>query len=89
MLYTFSQAHYEQEEFNALWAMLTPNDAVVFWQDGVLWAAKIPGVLEMAQTCVYALENDLLARGLNLALSRITLDELVELTETHFPQVAL
>lgn len=88
MLYTLSQAHYNSEEFDALLAQLTNNDALIFWQDGVLQGVR------SWQKCatlpnVFFLENDLQARGFSLDLPAVSLDEFVRLTERFFPQVAL
>lgn len=36
MLYTFSQADYSEAELQRYLSAITAQDAVVFWQDGVL-----------------------------------------------------
>lgn len=88
MLYTLSQAHYAPELLEALLAHLSPNDALLFWQDGVLHAvhhtaryANLPNV--------FVLENDLQARGLSTALPTLSLDAFISLTERCYPQIAL
>ncbi|MDO4698796.1 MAG: sulfurtransferase complex subunit TusB [Pasteurellaceae bacterium] len=88
MLYTFSSAHYDCEEFEALLAQLTTDDALIFWQDGVLQAVRSEAKLATIQN-VFVLQNDLIARGLTLKLSTISLEQFVQLSEHYFPQVAL
>lgn len=91
MLYTFSKAHYDNQELQSFLSHLTANDAVVMWQDGVLQAVKNP---QFFANCaqVFLLEDDVTARGLNAQLSAfqmISLAQFVTLTEQYTPQIAL
>lgn len=73
--------------------LISDQDAVLLWQDGVLISLKnnpILAQLKQQTIHIYALENDLLARGLvdlidqDVILTR--LPEVVELTQSYFPQ---
>lgn len=86
MLYTLSNAHTEQ--LDEILAQLSPQDAVLLWQDGVLQAVKNPQLFTTLPN-VFVLEDDLIARGLRCELPTVSLAELVELTERFYPQVAL
>ncbi|HGO5823011.1 TPA: sulfurtransferase complex subunit TusB [Mannheimia haemolytica] len=91
MLYTLSHAHYDQETLRLFLTELSNNDAVVLWQDGVLQAVKNPQFFANLPRC-YVLEQDVVARGLEkqlVSFKRVSLAELVKLTEAYFPQVAL
>lgn len=88
MLYTLSQAHYDNDELQALLAQITTDDALVLWQDGVLQRVKFPQFFANVPN-LFALQNDLDARGLTLDITAISLEEFVQLTERFFPQVAL
>lgn len=73
--------------------MINSNDAVLFWQDGVLIGLKNNAILSQLQqktNSIYALENDLTARGLlpfiDENIKIISLSELVDLTKQYFPQ---
>lgn len=87
MLYTFSQAHIDQDEMNALLAQITPQDAVVLWQDGVLQAVKYPQLFAKIPN-LFLLEADCLARNIAPSYPTITLDQLVRLTEQYYPHMA-
>ncbi len=87
MLYTFSKAQYDISTLNAILEQVTPDDAIVLWQDGVLQAVKYPQLFANKQ--IFVLANDVEARGLTISMPSISLSEFVTLTETHFPQIAL
>lgn len=91
MLYTFSKSQYDSETLHAFLSHINENDAVVLWQDGVLQAVKNPQFFANLPNC-YLLEQDVSARGLTAQLAkfnRISLSELVKLTETYFPHIGL
>lgn len=89
MLYTFAQADYSEAQLAGYLQHLTPQDAVVLWQDGVLLALKYP---QLCQNC-YLLDIDVQARQLTDRLPSkerlISLEELVKLTEQYAPQLCL
>lgn len=87
MLYTLSQANYDQTDLAQLLAQITDNDALVLWQNGVLQALKNPDIFAKIKHC-YVLEVDLCARGLHTHLPVISLNELVRLSERFSPQLA-
>lgn len=87
MLYTFSKAQYDLSTLNAILEQVTPDDAILLWQDGVLQAVKYPQFF--ANTQIFILKNDLIARGLKTTFPTISLEELVKLSEQYFPQIAL
>ena len=64
MLYTFSQADYDQQTLEIYVRNAGAADAIVLWQDGVLLAIKQADVLARCQAPCFVLENDLLARNL-------------------------
>lgn len=88
MLYTLSKSQYDHQDLQAILRQIQANDCVLLWQDGVLQAVKNPQFFANLPRVV-ALENDVKARGLNLDIPTISLDELVALTEQFYPQVAL
>lgn len=88
MLYTLSQAHYDPAELQQILAQLRPEDALVLWQNGVLQAVRNPQFFANLPN-VFALENDVNARGLRLEVETISLEKLVQLTEQFHPQLAL
>ena len=53
MLYTFSQAHYSEIEFQRYLTEITENDAVVLWQDGVLLAGEVWGNVYSMQRAMF------------------------------------
>lgn len=87
MLYTFSKAQYDLSTLNAILEQVTPDDAILLWQDGVLQAVKYPQFF--ANKKIFVLANDVEARALTISMPLISLNEFVTLTETHFPQIAL
>lgn len=91
MLYTLSKAQYDSQELTALLAQLQPNDALLFWQDGVLQAVKNPQLFANRKN-VFALVQDLQARNLTAYLTanieQVTLAQAVKLTEDFYPQLA-
>lgn len=95
MLYTFSQADYPYNELENHLAHATAQDAVVLWQDGVLLAVKYPELFSHCQADCYALEIDVVARGLTEFFSpstkvrSISLLFLVRLTERYTPQYGM
>lgn len=84
MLYTFSEAQYDLSTLNAILEQVTPDDAIVLWQDGVLQAVKYPQLF--TNKTVFVLQNDIEARGLTTTLPTISLATLVQLTEKYYPQ---
>lgn len=93
MLYTFSQADYNNAELSAYLTNATAQDAVVLWQDGVLLAIKYPQLFTACQANCYALELDLQARNITALLPpkvrSVSMPFLVELTERYTPQLGL
>ena len=97
MLYTFSQADYDQQTLEIYLRNANANaaDAIVLWQDGVLLAIKQADVLARCQAPCFVLENDLLARNLtallpeNAKVRSISLADFVAISEQYSPQIAL
>ena len=94
MLYTFSQAHYSEQELTTWLEQVNQQDAVVLWQDGVLLALKYPHLWQQAHC--YALQQDVTARNLGELYAKnapkvrcISLEDFISLTEQFFPQLAL
>ena len=95
MLYTFSQADYDQQTLEIYVRNANATDAIVLWQDGVLLAIKQADVLARCQAPCFVLENDLLARNLtallpeNAKVRSISLADSVAISEQYSPQIAL
>ena len=95
MLYTFSQADYDQQTLEIYVRNANATDAIVLWQDGVLLAIKQVDVLARCQAPCFVLENDLLARNLtallpeNAKVRSISLADFVAISEQYSPQIAL
>ena len=95
MLYTFSQADYDQQTLEIYLRNANATDAIVLWQDGVLLAIKQADVLARCQAPCFVLENDLLARNLtallpeNAKVRSISLADFVAISEQYSPQMAL
>ena len=95
MLYTFSQADYDQQTLEIYLRNANATDASVLWQDGVLLAIKQADVLARCQAPCFVLENDLLARNLtallpeNAKVRSISLADFVAISEQYSPQIAL
>ncbi|ACS98364.1 hypothetical protein NJ8700_09735 [Aggregatibacter aphrophilus NJ8700] len=95
MLYTFSQADYDQQTLEIYLRNANATDAIVLWQDGVLLAIKQADVLARCQAPCFVLENDLLARNLtallpeNAKVRSISLADFVAISEQYSPQIAL
>ena len=95
MLYTFSQADYDQQTLEIYLRNANATDAIVLWQDGVLLAIKQADVLARFQAPCFVLENDLLARNLtallpeNAKVRSISLADFVAISEQYSPQIAL
>ena len=95
MLYTFSQADYDQQTLEIYVRNANATDAIVLWQDGVLLAIKQADVLARCQAPCFVLENDLLARNLtallpeNAKVRSIYLADFVAISEQYSPQIAL
>lgn len=95
MLYTFSQPNYGLNELTQYMQNMQANDALLLWQDGVLLAVKYPELLQQSQATCYALLADVQARHLQQPFSAmpnlqlISFEQLVDLTEQYFPQLAL
>ena len=88
MLYTLSQAQHSEEELTAIFSRLTEQDAVILWQNGVLQAVKNYDFFAKYPQ-VFVLETDLDARGLSTDLATISLEQLVDISERFYPQIAL
>lgn len=88
MLYTLSQAQQSEEELTAIFSRLTEQDAVILWQNGVLQAVKNYDFFAQYPQ-VFVLESDLNARGLSTDLATISLEQLVDISERFYPQIAL
>lgn len=95
MLYSLSQAIYDNEELQNILSSVTENDAVVLWQNGVLLAVKFPHYFNDSKGQCFALEDDILSRNLTALLPQeskvrlISMTDFVEITERYFPQLAL
>ncbi len=95
MLYTFSQADYDQQTLEIYVRNANATDAIVLWQDGVLLAIKQADVLARCQAPCFMLENDLLARNLtallpeNAKVRSISLSDFVAISEQYSPQISL
>ena len=95
MLYTFSQADYDQQTLEIYVRNANAADAIVLWQDGVLLAIQQADVLARCQAPCFVLENDLLARNLtallpeNAKVRSISLADFVAISEQYSPQIAL
>ena len=93
MLYTFSQADYNNDELTFLLTNANDQDAVLLWQDGVLLAVKYPDLFTKCTANCYALELDLNARNLvefiPSKVRSISMPFLVELTEHYTPQFGM
>ena len=94
MLYTFSQAHYSETDFQRYLTEITENDAVVLWQDGVLLAVKYGEIFTQCKGQCFVLEQDVLARNVTALLPNnkvrsISLTDFVDLTAQYSPQIAL
>lgn len=89
MLYTFSRSDYSELQLIGYLNHLTPQDALLLWQDGVLLAIKYPQLF----TNCYLLDIDVQARQLDKLLPPkvrlISLLDLVKLTEQYSPQFCL
>jgi len=87
MLHTVSNSNIDIDLIDA-------NDAVLFWQNGVLLALKdnpkLIAILAKTSQC-YALDNDILARGLTPLIDKhitiVSMDDAVTLTVSHYPQI--
>lgn len=88
MLYTLSQPHYDIRDLQTLLNGYSEQDAIVFWQDGVLQAIKNHAFFANLPN-VFVLEEDLLARNLSTTYPRKNLTQFVTLTEQFFPHCAL
>lgn len=74
--------------------LISPLDAVLLWQDGVIFALKeneICSILLQKTASCYVLDNDILARGLSDYIDSrfhvITMLDAICLTEKHYPQI--
>ena len=94
MLYTFSQAHYSETDFQRYLTEITENDAVILWQDGVLPSVNYGEMLTQCKGQCFVLEQDVLARNVTALLPNnkvrsISLTDFVDLTAQYSPQIAL
>lgn len=88
MLYTLSQSHYNLNDLEKLFSDYNEQDAIVFWQDGVLQAIKNNAFFAKFPN-VFVLEEDQLARNLPQTFPCKNLAQFVHLTEQFFPHCAL
>lgn len=87
MLHTVSNSNIDVSLVNI-------NDTVLFWQNGVILAIKdnpiLMAILAKTSNC-YALDNDILARGLTQLIADqiavVSMADVVSLTEIHHPQM--
>lgn len=94
MLHTISQAETYFDRATLL-DLLTPADAILLWQDGVVLGIDRTPLLTFIREKkipVFALVPDITARGLESIydkyVQQITLTQCVELTEQYQPQLA-
>ncbi|ABF14092.1 sulfurtransferase complex subunit TusB [Candidatus Palibaumannia cicadellinicola] len=94
MLYTISHSPYLYD-IKWLLQIITPKDDILLWADGVISGLNnSPTLHALTKTSltIYALKNDILARGLYPHFSRtivvISYTEFVMLTEKHSQQIA-
>lgn len=74
--------------------MISKNDRVLFWQNGVLITLQnnilLNNIFAKTPFC-YVLDSDIIARGLTQfidgRISVITMQQVVKLTADHFPQM--
>ncbi len=94
MLYTLSCSQSNMTDLEKILSNLTNQDALVLWQDGILQAVRYPQVFTKIDN-LFVLEQDLLARGLNidqLSISHIcpiNLSQLIDVTDKYYPQITL
>lgn len=92
MLITFSQNQLVGN--NPVLALITANDAILLWQDGVYLGIDDAAMAALQQKSrhIFALEADVHARGIASQLREnvqiINFAELVNLTVTYHPQLA-
>ncbi|MGL5798469.1 MAG: sulfurtransferase complex subunit TusB [Plesiomonas sp.] len=95
MLYTISHSPYQQNSLPQLQALISKNDAILLWADGVI--AGLVGTesaeqLLQAGVKIYVLQSDCLARGiaarLHPVIELINHEAWVQLTEQHPTQYA-
>lgn len=93
MLYSFSSIYYGDAELADYVKHCTEQDAILLWQDGILLALKYPHLWQQTLAACYLLKTDLQARNLKLPKNSkfqpVSMHQLVEITERHFPQLAL
>lgn len=87
MLYTFSLAEYDSNRLSQILDQVTENDAVLLWQDGVLQAVKNPKFFAKIHN-IFVLKEDIKARHLKQNFKMIGIDELVQISEQYYPQIA-
>ncbi|OWO81875.1 sulfurtransferase TusB [Photorhabdus luminescens] len=94
MLYTVGRSPY-QCDFNAIFKLLARGDDILFIQDGVLAGIESNCYLPTLISCgvtLYALKEDIEARGLNEQISDkvqvIDYTDFVNLTVKHHQQFA-
>ncbi|MDP8162686.1 sulfurtransferase complex subunit TusB [Pasteurella skyensis] len=90
MLYTLSKSHYNIDDLESILSHITEQDAVILWQDGVLLAVRSSQLFANIKN-IFILDSDVTARGLTLSseLKRVSLPELIAITEKFYPQIAL
>ncbi|MCX8642761.1 sulfurtransferase complex subunit TusB [Gilliamella sp. B3791] len=90
MLHTISTHH----SANIDTTLISTQDAVLFWQNGVMIACQnnplLNDILQKTTHC-YVLDNDIIARGISqfidVRLEIITMQQVVELTAKYYPQI--
>ncbi|MDF7670767.1 sulfurtransferase complex subunit TusB [Orbaceae bacterium ESL0721] len=74
--------------------MISKTDVILFWQNGIEVALignpLLEEILKRTGSC-YCLESDVIARGVTAYIDKrvkiITMQQVVELTAHHFPQI--
>lgn len=87
MLHTISNSVIDIE-------LIGPNDAVLFWQNGIVLATKDNAILSKILTKTshcYALNDDIIARGLSSLIDEnitiIDMKGIISLTTLYYPQI--
>ncbi|OCG19877.1 MULTISPECIES: sulfurtransferase complex subunit TusB [unclassified Gilliamella] len=90
MLHTISTANQSTIDLQ----LISAQDTVLFWQNGVILAIQnnplFNDIINKTKHC-YIIDNDIEARGLSKIIDSrlkiINMQQVVELTANHFPQM--
>ncbi|AKZ66023.1 sulfurtransferase complex subunit TusB [Candidatus Palibaumannia cicadellinicola] len=96
MLVTISHSPYLCDLAALIRSSVTPKDVIVLWADGVIAGLNnsqaLYMMLQATPLVIYALNNDIIARGLSAYISnkivKISYTELVIITEKYPQQIA-